>query len=71
MDMYVSFGALLSALVFVLAGLAIFHVVFRVAAKSVVASFRDEIVEKQNTALALLVGLLAVALSIIIAAAVH
>ena len=71
MDMYVSFGALLSAFVFLLAGLAVFHVVFRIAAKSVVASFRQEVVDKQNMALALLVGLLAIALSIIIAAAVH
>ena len=71
MDLYVSLGALASALIFLFAGLLVFHVVFRIASKSAVASFREEIVDKQNTALALLVGLLAVALSIIIAAAVH
>jgi uncharacterized membrane protein YjfL (UPF0719 family) len=71
MDLYVSLEALVSALIFVFAGLLVFHFVFRIAAKSAVASFRDEIVEKQNVALALLVGLLAIALSVIIAAAVH
>ncbi len=71
MDMYLSFGGLISALVFVVAGLLIFQLVFRATAKSAVALFRDEIVEKQNVALAVLVGLVAVALSIIIAAAVH
>ncbi len=71
MDMYISFEALVSALIFVLAGLLVFHFVFRIAAKSAVASFREEIVDKQNIALALLVGLLSIALGIIIAAAVH
>ena len=71
MDMYVSLGALASALVFVLAGLSVFHFAFRAATKSSLAMFREEVVEKQNVAVALLVGLLAIALSIIIAAAVH
>ena len=59
MNLYLSFGGLVSA------------VVFRYLGASAVAAFREEIVDKQNMALALLVGLVSVGASIIIAAAVH
>jgi len=71
MGMYLGLGGLLSALLYVALGLIVFSAAFHFLAKSTVAAFREEIVEKQNTALALLVGLLSVGLSIIIAAAVH
>ena len=71
MDLYISFSAIVSALVFLLIGLAVFLVAFRATAKSTIAAFREEILEKQNVALALLVGMLALAIALIVAAAVH
>ena len=71
MNLYLSFGGLVSAVVFLLLGLVVFSLVFRYLGASAVAAFREEIVDKQNMALALLVGLVSVGASIIIAAAVH
>ncbi len=71
MDLYVSFSGIVSALVFVLIGLLVFVVAFRAIAKSTIAAFRSEILEKQNVALALLVGMLALSVALIVAAAVH
>ena len=63
--------AIVSALVFVLIGLVVFVVAFRATVKSTLAAFREEILEKQNVALALLVGMLALSVALIVAAAVH
>ena len=65
------FSALLSALVFVLLGLVVFVVAFKSVVTMAVTAFREEIVEGQNVALAILVGLISLSLSIIVAAAVH
>ena len=65
------FSALLSALVFVLLGLVVFVVAFKSVVKMAVTAFREEILEGQNVALAILVGLVSLSLSIIVAAAVH
>ena len=71
MNLYVSFESVLSALIYVLLGLVIFAVAFRVVLKMVLAAFGEEILEKQNVALATLVGLIALSIAIIVAAAVH
>ncbi len=71
MDLYLSFGGIVGAAVFLLLGLVVFSLVFRYFARVAVDSFREEIIEKQNVALALLVGLVSLAAGIIIAAAVH
>lgn len=71
MNLYFSFNALASALIYALLGLAVFAAAFHVATKSVLPGFRSEIVEKQNLAAAVLIGLLAIAVAIIVAAAVH
>ncbi len=71
MELYFSFSSLVSALLFVLLGLLVFTLAFRAAAKSAIAAFREEIVDKQNMAAALLAGMIAISLSVIIAAAVH
>ncbi len=71
MNLYVSFESVLSALIYVVLGLAVFTVAFRVVLKMVLAAFGEEILEKQNVALATLVGLIALSIGIIVAAAVH
>lgn len=71
MNMYLSLGGLVSALLYLLLGLIAFTVAFRYIGRSVVAAFREEIIDKQNMALAVLVGLASLGVSIIIAAAVH
>ena len=69
--MYFNLGSVVSAAAFVVLGLLLFALAFRLATKATLAQFREEILEKQNVALALLVGMLALAVAIIVAAAVH
>ncbi len=71
MELYFSFSSLVSALLFVLLGLLAFTLAFRTIARTALTAFRQEVLEKQNLAAALLVGLVAIAVGIIIAAAVH
>jgi len=71
MDLFISLSGILNALVFVFMGLLIFAAAFQLAAKAVLPDFRNMIVEKQNMAAALLIGLMAIAIAIIVAAAVH
>jgi uncharacterized membrane protein YjfL (UPF0719 family) len=71
MDMYFNLTSVLSALLFVVLGLVIYLVALRTFLPALVAIVRKEIVEGQNTALAILLGLVAIGASIIIAAAVH
>ena len=71
MDLYISFSGILNALIFVVMGLVIFAAAFQLAAKAILPGYRSLIVEKQNMAAAVLIGLLAIAIAIIVAAAVH
>ena len=51
--------------------LAVFALAFRIATGALLPRYREEIVDKQNVAAAVLVGLLALALAVIVAAAFH
>jgi len=62
---------LVNALVFALLGVAIFIVCFSILDKLTPYALWKEIVEEQNTALAILVGAVSLGVCIIIAAAVH
>jgi uncharacterized membrane protein YjfL (UPF0719 family) len=60
-----------NALVFALLGIVIFLVSFAILDKLTPYALWKEIVEEQNTALAILIGAVSLGLCIIIAAAVH
>ncbi len=64
-------GFLINALVFALLGIVLFIVAFGVLNKVTPYPLWKEIVEKQNVALAILVGAISLGLCLIIAAAVH
>ena len=63
--------ALLSSLVYALAGLVIFCVGFYIIDRITPYNLWQELVEKRNTALAFVVGMVALGLCVIIAAAIH
>ena len=60
-----------NALVFALLGIVIFLVSFAILDKLTPYALWKEIVEEQNTALAILIGAVSLGICIIIAAAVH
>ena len=62
---------LLNALVYAVLGIVIFVVSFSVLDKMTPYALWKEIVEEKNTALAIVVGLAALGICIIIASAVH
>ncbi len=62
---------LLNALVYAVLGIVIFAVSFAIIDKMTPYALWKEIVEEKNTALAILVGLVALGICIIIASAVH
>jgi len=62
---------LLAAVVFAALGIAVFALSFIVLDRMTPYSLWREIVEKQNTALAVLIGLVTLGLGVIIAAAIH
>jgi uncharacterized membrane protein YjfL (UPF0719 family) len=62
---------LLAAIVFAALGIAVFAISFVVLDRMTPYSLWKEIVEKQNTALAVLIGLVTLGLGVIIAAAIH
>lgn len=63
--------ALLNSLIFAIFGLLVFCVGFFVIDKLTPYDLWQELVEKKNTAVAIVVGLVAIGISLIIAAAVH
>ena len=71
MDLYVSFSGILSALIFVTVGLIVFVLAFKAVVRVVISAYRKELIEQQNMALSIVIGLLALAVAIIVAAAVH
>ena len=60
-----------NAMIFAVIGLVIFVVAFVIVDKMTPYHLWNEIVQEHNTALAILVGAMAIGMSIIIAAAVH
>ncbi len=64
-------GSVLNALVYAVLGVVILILSFIVMDKLTPYDLWREVVEKQNTALAILAGLMALGTAIIIAAAVH
>ena len=64
-------GYVLNALVFALLGIVIFLLSFVILDKVTPYQLWKEIVEEQNTALAILLGAISLGICIIIAAAVH
>lgn len=62
---------LLASAIYAIAGLVIFCVGFIVIDKLTPYNLWQELVEKKNTALAIVVGMVALGLSIIVAAAIH
>jgi uncharacterized membrane protein YjfL (UPF0719 family) len=64
-------GALLGSLLFALMGVIIFLVAFIVIDKLTPYNLWEEIVEKQNRALALVVAAMSLGICIIVAAAIH
>lgn len=61
----------LAAIIFAVIGVVLFIVAFMLFDKLTPGSLWKEIIEDQNTALGVLMGAVAIALAIIIAAAVH
>ncbi len=66
-----NWNALLNSLVFSVFGLAVFCVGFVVIDKLTPYNLWQELVEKKNTAVAIVVGLVSIGICLIIAAAVH
>ena len=64
-------GALLGSVVFALLGVAVFWLSFVVIDKLTPYNLWEEIVEKQNMALGLVVAAMSLGICIIVAAAIH
>ena len=64
-------GALLGSVVFALLGVAVFWLSFIVIDKLTPYNLWEEIVEKQNLALGLVVAAMSLGICIIVAAAIH
>ena len=64
-------GVVVGSILFALIGVAIFWICFLIVDKLTPYRLWDEIVEKQNVALAIVVGAMCIAIGLIVAAAVH
>ena len=64
-------GAFLGSIVFALIGVVIFWLCFVIIDKITPYNLWEEIVEKQNVALGLVVAAMSLGISIIVAAAIH
>jgi uncharacterized membrane protein YjfL (UPF0719 family) len=67
----VNWGIVLNSVIFAVLGVVIYGVVFYVLDHLTPYHLWREINEKQNSALAILVGALAIGIAIIVAAAIH
>jgi putative membrane protein len=65
------YSNLVASVVFALLGIVVFAVSFVVLDRLTPYSLWREIVERQNTALAMFIGLVSIGLCLIIAAAIH
>ncbi len=68
---YVDLGSILTALTFVILGLVVFLFAFRLMWPALLAAVRQEILEKQNLAAAVVFAAVVISLALIVAAAVH
>ena len=64
-------GIIVGSIMFALIGVAIFWITFVIIDKLTPYNLWGEIVEKQNVALAIVVGAMCIAIGLIVAAAVH
>ena len=64
-------GVIIGSILFALIGVAIFLVCFVIVDKLTPYHLWDQIVEKKNTALAIVVGSMCIAIGMIVAAAIH
>lgn len=64
-------GAFFGSLLYALLGVAVFWISFVVVDKLTPYKLWEEIVEKQNVALAIVVGAMCIAIGLIVSAAVH
>ena len=64
-------GIIVGSAVFALVGVAIFWICFVIVDKLTPYHLWDELVEKKNVALAIVVGSMCIAIGMIVAAAVH
>jgi len=64
-------GVILGSALFALIGVAVFWICFVIVDKITPYHLWDQIVEKQNVALAIVVGAMCIAIGLIVAAAVH
>ncbi len=64
-------GAFIGSILFALIGVIVFWLCFVIIDKLTPYKLWDELVEKQNVALAIVVGAMSLGISIIVAAAVH
>ena len=64
-------GVFVGSALFALLGVAVFWICFVLVDKLTPYRLWDEIVEKQNVALAIVVGAMCIAIGLIVAAAVH
>lgn len=71
MESYLSLKALVGVVVYSLLGLLVFAVGFKLFDRITPGNFWKEILDEHNTALAVLVGAVAIGISMIIAAAIH
>lgn len=68
---YVDLGSILTALTFVILGLVVFLFAFKLMWPALLAAVRQEILEKQNLAAAVVFAAVVISLALIVAAAVH
>ena len=64
-------AAVVGSIMFALIGVAIFWICFVIVDKLTPYKLWDEIIEKKNVALAIVVGAMCIAIGLIVAAAVH
>ena len=67
----VKFGAFISSLLYSFVGVLVFWISFLVIDKFTPYHLWKEIIEEKNTALAIVVGAIAIGICIIVAAAIH
>ena len=64
-------GVVFGSILYALMGVAVFWICFLIVDKLTPYNLWDEIIEKQNVALAIVVGAMCIAIGLIVAAAVH
>lgn len=71
MEQYLSARALVGAVIYSVLGLVVFFGCIKIFDRVTPGNFWKEILEEHNTALSILVGSIAIGISLIISAAIH